>query len=56
MTDMKGTVVGRIASNDGQIAVITLPSGEPLKIHRSKLQTEDYFLLQWAVGKDVIVG
>jgi hypothetical protein len=50
------TMQGRVTSNDGQVAAITLPSTETLKILRyGSTQTEEYFLAQWAVGKDITV-
>lgn len=49
--------IGKVTSNDGALAIIQLvESSELIKIHRSKIQTEDYFLLLWAVGKDVTIG
>ena len=52
------TVQATITSNDGSIAIISMPapSTETLRIVRyGALDTEDYFKAQWAVGKSVTV-
>lgn len=50
------TPKGTVTSNDGDLALVTMPSTETLKVYRYGTQTEEDFRAKWRVGKEITVG
>jgi hypothetical protein len=44
---------GRVTSNDGDVAVITMIAAEPMRIRRSRNKTEDQFKAEWPITREV---
>lgn len=49
------TVRGKVTSNDGTLAIVTMPSTETLRILRFFTASDEGFKAQWTVGKEVTV-